>query len=256
MNMVFLFKKGRELVGFDIVLPNIPGTLRYICSITEKYGLNIVYIEECGISRESGRFFIVIDFTDKDIAPETLLTEFRKAKKYVYSADFSSSLNDIIYPKSFCSKDIGGVRAILLAVAGMKGIIIGIREHLGEEGGNTLLYHLGYGDGVESYKVYAMSMGIENVTDAISLLAALSKGTGWADIIGYEATDNKITIRLEKLWECEIQKDTVDKPASNYMRGLLAGYFKSLLKKEVIVKETKCIALGDPYCQFEINIIS
>ena len=252
---MLLFKEGRKLVGFEIVLPNIPGTLRYMCSIPEKYGLNIVYIEECGISKESGNFFIAVDFTDKDVDPETLLAEYRRAKEYIISADISSSLNDIIFPKKFCSKDIGSVRAILMAVGGMRGVVMGIREHLGVEGGNALLYHLGYGDGEESYKVYAKSKGIKDLDEAILLFEALTKGTGWADFIGYEIADDKIIIKLEKLWECEIQKGVVDKLASNYMRGVLAGYFKTLLGKEVVVKETKCIAVGDPYCQFEINII-
>ena len=252
---MFLFKNGKKLIGFDIVLTNKPGALRYMSSITEKYGLNIVYIEECGISEESGRFFIAVDFTDKNVDPETLLAEFRNAKKYITSADISSSLNDIIFPKKFCSKDIGSVRAILMAVGGMRGVVMGIREHLGVEGGNALLYHLGYGDGEESYKVYAKPRGIKNLDEAILLLEALTKGTGWADFIGYEVADNKIIIRLERLWEYEIQKGIVDKPASNFVRGILAGVFKKLLGKEVVVKGTRCIAVGDPCCQFEINII-
>ncbi len=88
------------------------------------------------------------------------------------------------------------------------------------------------------------------------LLEAITRGAGWTELIGYEEADDKIIIRLERLWECEIQKSIVDKPASNFVRGLLAGFFKKLLGKEVVVKETKCIALGDPYCQFEINIVT
>ena len=65
---------------------------------------------------------------------------------------------------------------------------------------------------------------------------------------------DKIIIRHDKLWECEVQKGLVDKPASHLLRGVLAGFFKELLGKRVDVNETKCIALGDPYCQFEISV--
>ena len=253
--MVCLFKEGRNLVGFEIVLPNIPGTLRHTCSLTEKYGLNIVYIEECGISKENDMFFIVVDFTDEDIDPETLLAEFRKDKDYIISADISPYLNDIIFPSKFCAKDMGGRRGILLGQGNMKGIILGTKKKLGEES-DAFLYYLGYGIGEETYRMYAEPRDIGDSTEGILLWEALVRGARWGDIIGYEVMDDKIIIRLERLWECEIQKGLVDKPASHLFRGILAGFFEKLLGKKVAVKETKCIALGDPYCQFEINIIT
>ncbi len=254
--MVFLFKGGRELVGFEMVLPNIPGVLRNVCSIIEKYGLNIVYIEGCELSGEAGDFFIAVDFTDTDVTPETLLKEFRKNKEYITSADISPSFSDIIFPSKFCAKDIGGMRAILSSMATMRGIVMGVREHLGVESGNALLYHIGYGIGEEFYKIYAEPRGIKDLNEVFLLIEALTKGSKWGDFIGYERADDKIILKFERLWECEIQKGIVDKPASNFMRGILAGAFETILGKEVIVKETKCIAVGDPYCQFEISIIS
>ena len=253
--MVYLFKEGRQLIGFDIVLANMPGTLRFVSSLTEKHGLNIVYFEDCGISGETGRFFMAVDFTDKEVFPEDLLRELRKNKDYVVDADISPSLNDIIYPSKFCAKDLGGMRAILIALGNMRGTIQGIKKTLGDESGETVLYHLGYGVGEELYKVYAEPRGIKDFTKGILLLEALTRGAGWADIIGHEGAGDKIIIKFERLWECEIQKGIVDKPASNYMRGILTGFFKALLGKDLVIKETKCIALGDPYCQFEINII-
>ncbi len=253
--MVYLFKEGRNLIGFDVVLANRPGTLKFVSSLTEKHDLNIVYFEDCGISRETGRFFMAVDFTDKEFSPEDLIKELRENKDYVLNADISPSLSDIIFPSKFCVKDLGGMRALLIGQGNMKGIILGIKGNLGEEGGNAFLYHLGYGVGEEVYKVYAEPREIKDYAKGILLLEALTRGAGWADIIGYEGADDKIIIKLERLWECEIQKGIVDKPASNYMRGILAGFFKALLGKEVVVKETKCIAVGDPYCQFEINII-
>ncbi len=147
------------------------------------------------------------------------------------------------------------MRAILLGTGNMKGIIIGIKENLGEEGGNAFLYHLGYGVGEEVYKVYAEPVEIKDSAKGILLLEALARGAGWADIVGYKEEDDKIIVRFNRLWECEIQKGIVDKPASNYMRGILAGFFKALLGIDLVIKETKCVAVGDPYCQFEINII-
>ena len=43
-----------------------------------------------------------------------------------------------------------------------------------------------------------------------------------------------------------------NKPIDSYICGILEEAYKAYLGKEVRVKETKCIACGDPYCQFEV----
>jgi len=42
------------------------------------------------------------------------------------------------------------------------------------------------------------------------------------------------------------------RPIDYYSCGILEEAYTSLLGKPVEVKETKCIACGDPYCQFEV----
>jgi predicted hydrocarbon binding protein len=250
--MGLIFKGKKNLVGYDIILLNKPGALKFAASIPEKYGLNIVYFDACGISEEYGNFFLVVDFTDKDTSPQILLDEFRKNKEYIMDANMSPTLYDIIYPSRFCIKDIGGMRAILFLLGNMMGIIQGIKTNLGKREGESLLYHLGFGVGKEIYRIHAEPRGIQEVEDAVKLIVALCIGGGWGDVLDYEIKDKKIIVRVDKLWECEIQKEG---PASHYVRGILGGFFSQLLKKRVAAVETKCIAAGDPYCQFEITII-
>ena len=251
--MVYLLKGGRNLVGYDVTLANIPGALKFVTSIPEKYGLNIVYLEACGISEESGRFFIAIDLKDGSITSEELLKEFRGNRNFVISINISPTLEDIIFPSRFCIKDLGGLRAILLSLANMKGIILGIKKEMGSVG-DTFLYHLGHNVGEEIYRMYAEPRKINDVIKGVLLLEALARGAGWGDVTEYEKLNDKIIIRFEQLWECEIQKNITDKPASNYVRGILTGFFKSLLRREISVEETKCIAKGDQYCQFEMTL--
>ena len=254
--MVYLFKEDMDLVGFEVVLPNRPGALEFALSLVKKHDLNIIHIENCTFNKKICRFFMAIDFTDKEVSPEDLLRDFKESKDYIVDAVISPNLKDIIFPSKFCVKDLGGMRAILLGLGNMKGIILGIKKEFGVESGNSFLYHLGYDVGEETYEVYAVPREMKSFSDGIMLLKALVRGAGWADIIEYEETDDKIIISFEDLWECEIQKGLVDKPASHYIRGFLAGFFSNLLEKKVIVNETKCIAVEDPYCQFEINIIT
>lgn len=44
-----------------------------------------------------------------------------------------------------------------------------------------------------------------------------------------------------------------DEAVDIYIRGILKGVVESVWEKEVEIKETKCIALGDRYCEFVIK---
>lgn len=253
--MVYFFKENDKVYGYDIVLFNRPGALKFVSSLPEKYSLNIEYIETCFKSKEKYGLFIVIDFTDKEASPDDILMEFKNNREYVYEVSISPAVYNIIFPSNFYVKDLGGVRAILLGMESMKGIIQGIREQIGHGASSVLLYHLGCSVGREIYNTYVKPMGIKQFSDGM-FLKTMFRGAGWADIIGCEKSEEKIIIKFKKLWECEIQKGFVDKPSSHFTRGVLAGFFRSFMGKGLVVKETKCIAVGDPYCQFEINIIN
>jgi len=258
--MVFLLKEGRDLVGYEILLANIPGALKTVSSIPEKYRLNIEYIETCSKAKDIYRLFIAIDFTDADegVTPETILNEYKKAKLYVIDVNIAPSIHNIIFPSRLCVKNIGGMRAILLGLGNMKGLISGIKRNMGPEMGSSFLYHLGYGVGRELYKIYAEPYNIKDIEEGITLLTALARGGGWLDVADKQITDNKIIIKMEQVWECEIpvnEHSEKSKTASNYIRGILAGFFETLLQKRVVVKETSCINRGDRYCEFEITIL-
>ncbi len=254
--MVFIIKGERDLVGFEVDLFNKPGALKYVTSIPEKYGLSIAYIEECEVSHGHGTFFIVIDFSNRDVEPETILREFKNNDGYVIDARIAPTYKDlVIFPSKFVPKDLGGVRAILLGLATMKGIIHDIKEQMGEEAGEAFLYYLGLGIGKEAYRMYSELVGIDDLRDGILFTDVSTRGGGWAALKEWSMEDNKIILSIERLWECEIQRGKATKPSGVLFRGILVGFFQSLLKKRVRVIETKCIALGDPTCIFEIDIL-
>ena len=214
--------------------------------------MNIEYLETCFFSEGEYGLFIIIDFTKSKIGPQDLLNKLRGIWEYVLSVSLAPTVRDIIYPPRFCVKDLGGIRAILLSVANMEGIIKGLRERLGDNISNIFLFQLGYSIGKRIYDLYAKPRNIKDVNDGVKLLSALSRGSGWGEIIDYTIEDNKLILKAEKLWECEVQKGKVDRPASHYVRGIITGFFREITGLGLEVRERKCIALGDPYCEFEI----
>ena len=62
----------------------------------------------------------------------------------------------------------------------------------------------------------------------------------------------EVAIKVYDSSECELFKGS-KKCESHLIRGMLAGWFSQLFRKEVKVREVKCIAKGDSYCQFEVK---
>ena len=138
--------------------------------------------------------------------------------------------------------------------ATLYGLIQQIKSNLGEKAGQGFLYQLGIGIGQWVYERYSYLIE-KDIEYSIKLLGGFCKGVRWGEVIDYAIEERKITIRIKDLWECEIQKGMVNKPASHLVRGIITGFAVKLLGHEVITNETRCMAIGDLYCQFEINII-
>ncbi len=251
--MVFIYKEKESLVGFDIVLVNKPGALVSVASTAKDRGLDIYYIEIESLTREEYDLFVIYDFSGSRCSPEEFIKDLEEKVGYIKKVVISPDFKNIISPSMFKPMKIGGARSIILSEASIRGLITMIKENLGVDAGNTLLYHIGYGIGQEAFETYIKPLDIHTVEDLEKILVALFRGSRWGDIIEYGVEDNKIILKIVDLWECEVQKGLVDKPASHFVRGIAGGIFKSILNRNVDVKETRCIALGDPYCQFEIH---
>ena len=63
----------------------------------------------------------------------------------------------------------------------------------------------------------------------------------------------RFVIRLHRNFECAPFKGKRDRPTSHLIRGALAGVFKEAYGREFKVREVKCIAKGDEYCEFVIE---
>ena len=253
--MVFIYKNREGLVGFDVVLANKPGALESVAFVAKDYGLDIYYIEIESLTREEYDLFIIYDFSGSKCSPEEFISDLEKEVEYVKKAVISPDFKNIIFPSMFKPMEMGDHRAIIFPEADMKGLITMIKENLGVEPGNALLYHIGYGIGQKTFEMHIKPLDIISIEGLERVLVFLFRGSRWGDIREYSVENDKIILKIVNLWECEIQRGAVDRPASHFVRGILAGLFGDFLGKKIDAKETKCIALGDPYCQFEINIV-
>jgi len=251
--MIYYPRDEKPLIGFELVLHNNPGTLNKILTLIAEQNLNIEYIETCFTLEDQTGIFIVVNFKESKASPKDLLKTLRKMKNYVIKANIAPTFKNIIYPSSLCIKELGGIRAVLLSNEVLGAMIEGIKEELGEELWDTFLFRQGYIMGRKIYELFAKPIGIKDFEEGIELLNALGRSSGGGEIVGYNIEkDRKIILKVNRLFECELYKGRIDKPISYFSRGVFIGFFRELLGKKLDIRETKCIALGDQYCEFEI----
>jgi len=254
----FMFYEGRRLYGFRLEGRSRPGIIATISSIISEKGLDITYYSTTGTVRlrERGGSIIFIDFTGSDVKPEDLAREFM-------ALDFVNKV-EIIRPKfkGFIIDDVsfpvmlGGRRAIILSGSALKGILIEFRKRLGT-GGEAMLYHIGREVGVEGARDInqnAERIGVKDLRDKLEIGMLLLQCLGYAipEMVEFSEEPPYLKIRLQNSIECELGRGA-GKPFSHYVRGMITGYTSELLQRDLLAEETRCIATGDPYCEFEVK---
>jgi predicted hydrocarbon binding protein len=76
-------------------------------------------------------------------------------------------------------------------------------------------------------------------------------GLGVPEVTRADGALDHITVRMSENFECIGQKSEV--PTSHFMTGFLAGVMSVILEKPMGCGETRCIATGAKYCEFDIH---
>lgn len=146
-------------------------------------------------------------------------------------------------------------RVIVFRKSGYAALIKKMREDYGE-GFKAVQYHIGFNYGYDAFKNIKEKYG-SDIDELLKIGAEYSRivGFGIIEVVSY--SNNRAALRVYNNFECELFIGS-NKPQSHFMRGILAGWFAGLWDldiKKIDVKETNCISMGDPYCEFIITRI-
>jgi len=242
--------KDRDIQEFYFTVPNQPGQLKKALDVFAKYCVNILNISAHSMPDwERTLVFLFADFTGLDVDAEHVREELEHVtgdKAYVKQAPVRGfMLDEFAFPLYV----LPGVRSFVLLEHDFQGMIKGLYERLGETAA-VFLYHLAYSGGKTLAEYISEKLGLEGRELLIEVLKVYqASGWGRIELLEYDPYDVCVTLRLYDSVECKAFKGS-GKPASQFIRGHLSGFLSGLLKTEVRVMELKCIAKGDPYCEF------
>ncbi|MEM1509306.1 MAG: hypothetical protein QW291_01255 [Thermofilaceae archaeon] len=201
------------------------------------------------------KIIIIADFKDKEKLAEELAEKFKRTI-FVKSVKLSQPITEGVvidvfsFPLTFL-----GTRAVIFREPVYKGFIIGGWKHFGVPYA-ILLYSIGYEAGRLAYAEHAK---VVNKPETIKFAEAVFQmiGFGRLEFIRLDDRAREAAIRIYDSFECQLFPGAGE-IRGNFIRGIiagwLAGYWNLGEDEEAFAREVKCIAKGDPYCEYIVYV--
>lgn len=251
---------GRILYGFSVTARNTPGVLAKISKTFSNHGVNIIdsiasspYIEEFGAA------LFVVDFTDVDVSYSEIKREIEEIDEVLEVKVINQLAPGLFADLLHFPVMVNGERAVIMRREIYKAFIKDLRDEWGSAG-EVFLYHVGEKIGENVVEVYTKILKLQpqvkkfvKLEDMVKI--SLTFGYFIPEIVKLNLERGEATIRIYDSFECELGKGE-NRPYSQLIRGMIAGVTKKVQNTDKVdVEEVKCIAVGDPYCEFQVKAI-
>ncbi|MGC8850360.1 MAG: V4R domain-containing protein, partial [Candidatus Bathyarchaeia archaeon] len=145
-------------------------------------------------------------------------------------------------------------RSIILRSRTFNEMMNTIRDVVGRDAGNVIIYQLGVMAGAGKMRsLKEHYTGLEDLTLLnIALKERCAKGWCIAEILRLDKDLCKAEIRAEGLFECiEAAAGKAEYKGSQFFRGYLSGLLTGLWGRRISVEEVQCVSKGREACIFK-----
>lgn len=262
---LFPYYAGKIVIGnnvkpyvFNILLTreaqHTPGILEKIAEIFASKNVSILQLKTSVFIDKPSRIIIFADMSGKGDIVDEIKDKIMKTI-HVENIDTAGPLYDGIAIDMWSFPVIvGEKRGIIMREHFYRGYFTMGWERLGETFG-TLLFMMGVYAGRESYKEHARV--VPKVIQP-SYSAEIFRLLGYGVLEWTLLTNKRARAIIYDGFECSLFRESGrNKPMGFLTRGMLVGWlsgFWGVDYSRIESMETKCIAIGDEYCEFEFEI--
>jgi len=255
----FVYIPGRYVVCLHISLSSKgfcrPDMLASIFNVFAELNVPIVSIKipKPGLS-ENAELSVFADLTESRNVLRKLVEKIRSLRFIEKVEAIEPLFKGFTVDTTYSQPTLAGGRVIILREPAYEGFIKGLKKRFGSVG-KEFLYYIGLDMGYKVFK--AQSKIIRKAGGGLKELLVFLKevfkhsGLGIVEHIDIDFDNKTAIIRVQNSFECRLFKESGN-VESHVIRGFIAGFMSSLFKTKVNVIETKCIAKGDPYCEFTV----
>lgn len=252
----FYILPGRKLAELVIETREAIGILASIAGILSKNNINVLYLTCYVIDTAKGRFICFIDVTESKITLNDL-KEIIKKQPYTISVDvWASPIDGVIYDKLCFPTSVRGEESLIVRYSTFVSIIDGLRRHAGKTA-TVIFYHLGYysGEDFSNYVREVLKPLNVSVVDLVRIAFDLVRSFGDYDpeLVSLEVGNGKAIVRVHSSFEANPFRGVFREPSCQFVRGDISGLLSGLVGRKLVAVERKCIASGDPYCEFYVE---
>ena len=234
----------------------IPGTLERLVRSFTKLNIPILQLKiSAPQDSEVLRAIVIADLANREELIDKLANGL-KSIPAVISVEYEPPLlrGLAIDSRSFPLR-LAGDRAVIVRKDVYEGLIRGGWEKLGS-GYGQLLYLIGFEIGRRMFNAHSRIVGNRELVVEFMKRAFQLAGMGVINLAVLDDNEKRSLVRVYDSFECELFKGSKD-VRGNLIRGKLAGWLAErwggLSPNELIAREVKCIARGDPYCEYSIR---
>lgn len=247
---VYMFDPYRRVLLLSVKLDNVPGALMEVLRILKGHKINVLGSSssvEPGAS--SGVWSAFVE--GAKLEPEKLRKQIESAEGVVTAAVVGNTdgflVDSALFPLAWNTGD----RAVMMRYRFLNAMFNRVREAFGS-GGEVIIFEEGFAYGNESWKDLVESVGRDFARSHIKEMLMIYQAVGWFRLEGVElGKEGTVTMRAAQNFECEGAKST--SPRSHFVRGHLAGSLTAIMGERMSCEETKCVAKGDPFCEFTLT---
>ena len=241
---------NRRLAQFCFTLKNVPGALAKVADKMAKHGINILSGHTTALpGEELGYVTFFADLTGLDIDMSAFLEQLRSMdvveNVVMLEPEIPGLIVDVAhFPLRFLGQDVVIIDLVMV------GSMFSRLYEVFETGASVILYEMGYRAGRTTAEEI-MRYGLRGL-EALRAIMAFGIARGWCvpELVEWDEEAPRLVMRLWDNFECKPVAGKKDRPNSHLMRGIIAGLLEVLTGKKVKVKEVKCVAKGDDYCEF------
>lgn len=219
--------------------------------LLRKFGLRLISLVFTSRPKQGNDWSVIVE-DPRDVKPEQVREELLKTAGINYALVAGDEDGLVIDKLHFPLVDPGGERAYVISANTLRKVFDKMRDLLGT-GGEVVLFNEGEAVGVREVEEMQNMFGKENVARLLPLLPYLFQitGVGKPEVVDLNLETLEAVFRLYASAECEGMKSST--PYSRWVKGQLVGFMSTLFERPCAAEETKCVAMGDPYCEFRIH---
>jgi len=245
---IFSFIRG-DVVFFAIEAENVVGVMEAVTDVLREAEMSV--LDGFHSVHDDGRMWcwvLTVDVSSSRKAVEEVADEIRALPHILRVEHGVKRLGELLFPPFKTSFMFMGDRAFIWRGEFMKDFFRSIRRRWGDVGA-VFLYHTGLGVGRRAADEYMQLLGERDLKKLLEFNGELWISLGWVKDYRVEVGED-VVVRFWDLFECQGLVGIARATSGYFTRGVLAGYINKISGKNVVVREVKCIAKGDPYCEF------